>query len=171
MRNPQASFNVKPSNPSRGKSPRSHTDIIAFPTWLLGTAKHTCLSAEQKGHLQSHRSSPSSPPTGSENETATQLSLEMQEMDAMRNLSTCEGSALLRAPRRHPTYYNHMAQHSPEVLDIHTTASPQSCGHANKCGLKHETAMLPSVHELEHAAVSSRASKSHAICYSHRVMP
>lgn len=58
--NPQATFNIQPSHPSLQKSPRGHTGVIAFPTWPLGTAEHACLSAEQKGQLQSHGSSPSS---------------------------------------------------------------------------------------------------------------
>lgn len=46
--NPQASFNVKPSPPSLWKSSVGHTGVTAFPIWPLGTAKHTCISTEQK---------------------------------------------------------------------------------------------------------------------------
>lgn len=60
-------------------------------------------------------------------------------------------------------------QHSWEVLQTPTAASPWSCVHANKCSLKHGMALLPSVPELGQVGVSSRASEPRAGCY--RDMP
>lgn len=126
-----------------------------------------------KGQIQSHRPSPFSPPTDSESGPAIQLTLELQRMCSTRSqpvaelrmLSITQSTQKASHPlQQHGTAWSGGAQ-------ICTAALPWSCAHANKCSFKHKVAVLPLAHELEHTAVSSRASKPHAICYSHRGMP
>lgn len=89
-------------------------------TQPLGTAEQACISTEQKGQPQSHRSSPSSPPAGSENGPAIQLPLEIQGMGATRR----------RQPLA-PKEAQHHSEH-PEGIPPTTTALH---GKARRCSM------------------------------------
>lgn len=102
-----------------------------------------------------------------------QLPLEIQGMGATGSqpLAPKEAQHHSEHPEGIPPTTTAWHGHRQEMLNIHTAASPPACAHANKCGLKHGTVVLPLAHELERVAVSSRGSEPHAMCYSRGGMP
>lgn len=126
-------------SPKPQEAPQRSHRCHCFP---LGTAKHVCLCAEQKGQLQSHRSSPSSPSTGSEDGPAIQLPLETQRMGATRSQPLA------------PKEVQHHSEH-PEGIPPTTTTRH---GTARRCSIpaQHQHHHFPAVPTLINAVWSTK---------------
>lgn len=96
----------------------SSTGVIAFPAWPLVTAKHTCLSCVPKA--SSRATGPHPFPLQQtqkvDQPSSSPLSYRGCVLQEASLWLSWGCSASLRAPRRHPTHYNSMAQRGQEVL-------------------------------------------------------